>query len=171
VKKAEEQKALAALQQIIPLLEKYGFTWVITGGFACYAYGASRNLTDIDIDIDASKDTPAFKAFMKHLEPWITQPLEHFVDQNYDNYNFEITVDGAVMDICPMAEMNVFNQKTGGYEHFYRTGFPESETVDFHDLKLPLLSKRLIIKNKEMLPWQRESDLEDIRMLRHMLGE
>lgn len=70
------ENALAALRFIIPILERYNFRWVITGGFTCYIYGVERPITDIDIDIDASKNTPQFKKFLKELEPHITQPLE-----------------------------------------------------------------------------------------------
>lgn len=64
--------------------------------------------------------------------------------------------------------MNIFNKETGQYENFYEGDFPRVETVDFFDLKLPLLTKDLIIKNKEMLVWQRDSDQTDIRSLRDL---
>ena len=164
----KEQKALAALHFIIPILEKYNFKWVITGGFACHLYGVERNMTDIDIDIDTSKNSIDFKSFVKDLEKYTTQKLEHFVDQNYDNYNFEITMDGQVIDICPMKEMKIFDKNTDKYVNFYK-GFPEFKTTDFQELKLPVLSKELIIKNKEMLVWQRESDLKDISELKRLI--
>ena len=41
------------------------------------------------------------------IAPFVSQPLEHFVDINYDNYNVEITYKKQVVDICPMAEMNI----------------------------------------------------------------
>lgn len=163
----EQQKAHEALSFIIPILDKLNLRWCITGGFACYVYGVPRNLTDIDIDIEVSKDDPAFAEFLKLVESRITSPLEHFVDQNYDNYNVEVM---EILDICPMTEMDVFNQEAGKYENFYKDGFPDIETVDFLEFKLPLLSKELIIKNKEMLVWQRESDFSDIAGLKQMLA-
>lgn len=60
----EQQKAHEALSFIIPILDKLNLRWCITGGFACYAYGVPRNLTDIDIDIEVSKDDPAFTEFL-----------------------------------------------------------------------------------------------------------
>ena len=163
------QKAIRALKYIIPILENYRFKWTITGGFACYVYGVERKITDIDIDIHTSKDSPQFKAFVKELKDDITQPLEHFIDKNYDNYNFEITFHGQVIDICPMENLKIFNMKTRKYELFYSRRFPTIENVTFHGINLPLLSKRMIIKNKEMLVWQRESDIRDIQGLKHIL--
>jgi len=168
-KTPEIERAVNALNFIIPTLSKYQFKWAITGGFASLAYGVDRSLTDIDIDINTSKNSPEFISFLKDVEPFMTQPLEHFVDQNYDNYNVEITYQGQVLDICPMAEMNIFEKSSGKYENFYKDGFPEIEFVNFHGLELPLLSKELIIKNKEMLVWQRESDHRDVAGLRELL--
>ncbi|MEK7607638.1 MAG: hypothetical protein AAB484_01780 [Patescibacteria group bacterium] len=163
-----EQKVLKALKLIIPALEKYDFKWVITGGFASHVYGVNRPITDIDIDIDTSKDSPDFKNLIRDLKKYTTQPLEHFVDQNYDNYNFEITLDGIVIDICPMKEMCIYDKKTSKYTPFYQIGFPDSKVIGWKSLNLPLLSKELIIKNKEMLFWQRESDLKDIENLKKL---
>lgn len=168
-KQTERQKAKGALEFIIPILEKYGFRWCITGGFAAYAYGVDRPLSDIDIDVDCSKDDAKFKEFYAELEPQMTQPLEHLLDQNYDNYNFEITIGGQVIDICPMAEMKVIDKASGTYQPFYEGGYPEVEIIDFEGVKLPLLSKPLVIKNKEMLAWQRESDSRDIAGLKSLL--
>ncbi len=165
----DTDRARAALAYIIPILAKYRFRWVITGGFAAYVFGVDRDITDIDIDIDTSKDAPEFQAFVEDVRPFMTQELEHYVDQNYDNYNFEVTYGGQIIDICPMAEMNVTDKLPGAYVHFYKDGFPEMETVPFHGFDLPLLSKRLIIKNKEMLVWQRESDHRDIAGLREIM--
>ena len=166
---AERIKAVQALSFIMPILEKHNFEWVITGGFATLAHGVDRPLTDIDIDIRTSKDSPEFEAFMSELHPYITQPLEHWVDQNYDNYNFEITIADVVIDMCPMKEMQVKDKNTGIPAPFYGEAMPETEWVDFEGLKLPLLSKTLIVKNKEMLAWQREADHADVAALRALM--
>jgi len=169
IKTHEIERALNALNFLIPILRKHNFKWVITGGFATLVYGVGRPLTDIDIDINTSKDAPEFRNFLKDVEQFIAQPLEHFVDQNYDNYNVGVSHDGQVLDICPTAEMNIFDKLSGEYENFYKDGFPEVEFVDFYGLELPLLSKELIIKNKEMLVWQRKSDRRDLAGLRKLL--
>lgn len=161
----DEVKALGALRFIIPLLEKYKFRWLITGGFACIAYGVKRPLTDIDIDIDTSKDSPEFKSFLEELKSLVTEKLNNFVDKNYNNWTCEITFQGQVIDICPIDELKIFNEERGVYELFYTKPI-RIEMIDFHGLRLPLLPKDLIIKNKEMLVWQRESDLQDIEGLK-----
>jgi hypothetical protein len=162
-------QAKSALSFIVPLLEKYNFRWVITGGFACYAYGVDRMLTDIDIDIDTSKDSNEFQEFYKELKAYITQPLENFVDENYNNYNFELTYDGQIIDICPMHELKIFNQNSNSYEDFYKDGFPKIEVTQFEGFDLPLLSKQAVIENKEMLTIKDEWQQRDIEELRKLL--
>ncbi len=164
----DRQKAKAALEFIIPILDKYGFTWVITGGFATLAYGVDRPLTDIDIDINTSKDMPKFKELVAELAPHVTQPLEHLVNDSYDNYNMEITIGDVIVDICPMADLKVFDKAKKEYVPFY-SRFPEHEMVNFEGMQLPLLSKRLIIENKEIImrdEWDRR-DVEGLRALQN----
>lgn len=165
----DQRRAHAALSFVIPEIEKRSLPWVITGGFACYAYGVPRKLTDIDIDIGTSKDSDTFKDLILFLDPHIIQPLERLLDQNYDNYNFEIAIDGQIVDICPMAELKIFDKHLDAYVPFYGGNFPRIETVDFFGLALNLLAKDLIVKNKEMLRWQRDSDLQDIVGLQELM--
>ena len=160
---------LEALKVLMPILEKYDFTWVITGGFAVIAYSIERPLSDIDIDIKCSKDDQKFKDFVEEMKPYTTQELIHWTDENYDNYNFEITIAGQLIDICPMHEMKVIDTTTGTYQPFYSEDFSEIETVEFQGLRLPLLPKRLIIKNKQMLAMQRDIDRQDIAALQKIL--
>lgn len=161
-------KARSALSFIVPLLKKYNFKWVITGGFACYVYGVDRILTDIDIDIDTSKDSDEFKEFYKEVEACVTQPLENYVDENYNNFNFELTYEGQIIDICSMDELLIFDKYSATYDSFYKNGFPETEVIQFEGFDLPLLSKQAIIKNKEMLTkkdeWQKR-DIDELRKL------
>lgn len=168
---AETAKAKAALDYILPLLAKHNIRWVMTGGFACYAYGVERPLTDIDIDMDVGKDEPQFKAFYAEIEPYITSPLEHIQTAYYDNYNFEATVGGVILDFCPMADLMVFDQNLGKHVHLYQDGFPDHEVVTFEGHALTLLSKPLVIANKEMTAFgEREPyDKRDMAGLRELM--
>lgn len=167
----DQERAYNALAFVVPLLAERSLHWVITGGFACYVYAVPRNITDIDIDVEASRHTPAFDSLMVALAPYTTQLLEHFVDRNYDNYNLEATYEGQLIDICPMSDLKIFDQGSGTYIPFYGEGFPAIEMVDFFGLQLPLLAKQLIIRNKEMLAWQRPTDLDDVAGLRALLDK
>ncbi len=168
-----EKQAIHALEFIMPLLKKYDFRWIITGGFACYVCGVSREITDIDIDIDASKDDPAFALLVQDIKPYVTQELIHFVDQNYDNYNIEMTYQNQVIDICPMRELMIHDPLIQAFRHLYDEkggiSYEETELVEFHGMKLPLMSKRMIIANKEMLVWKRGSDMHDVRELKKLM--
>lgn len=167
--KADQKRALGALQYIIPILKNLKLKWLITTGFACYVYGVKRPITDIDIDINTTIKSAKLKKLLKIVKPQISQKLEHYIDQNYDNYNFELNIKGQILDICTMKELKVYNQKFKKYKKFYGAKFPPVEIVEFQGLKLPILSKKMLIKNKEMLVWQRPKDLKDIEGLRKLL--
>ena len=165
------KKAIEALNFIIPIIEKYKFQWLISGGFASLVYGVKRKLTDIDIDVNVSKNDLSFKKFMNDVQPYITQKLKHATDENYDSYNLEITYNGQVIDICPIEELKIFNKSSRKYEpfSFYKNSFPKVELISFHGLTLPLLPKKLIIENKKMLTFQRLSDHADIAGLENLI--
>ncbi len=165
----ENQKARKALNFIIPLLNIYKFDWVITGGFACYVYGVDRLLTDIDIDIDTSKDSPEFRNFLKDVKPHISQDLINYVDENYNNYNLELNIEGQVLDMCTMDELLVYNPKVSVFSKYYKDGFPEVENVEFEGFTLPLLSKEAIIANNKGLISQDKWRQRDIKALEKML--
>jgi len=162
------QSSLNALKFIIPFLEKKKFSWLITGGFAAYIYGVKRDLTDIDIDIETEASTPLFQEFLKEIKLYIIQDLEHYIDKNYDNYNVELIYEGQLIDICPSKNLKIFDKSKNGYRHFYEEGFPNPTMKEFKGLLLPLLPKDIIIKNKEMLVSQRETDIKDIESLKKL---
>lgn len=168
-KQQEHERAKQALASIVPLLQKYQFNWVITGGFACYVYGVDRLLTDIDIDIATSKDSEEFRSFLKDVQAYVTQPLLNYVDENYNNYNVELTIGDQIIDICPMDELLIRDKKTGEYVSFYNVVLPEIEWVKFEGFELPLLGKRAIISNKENLTVKDKWQQRDIDALRKLL--
>jgi hypothetical protein len=143
----EYKNIKSALDYIIPLLEKHKFQYVITGGFACYVYGVDRLLTDIDIDINTSVDSDEFRRLLEEVKPFITQELINYIDNNYNNFNLELTVSGIVIDICPMDELLSYDSKLNKFTKYYSDGFPEIEQVNYAGYTLPLLSKSSIIEN------------------------
>ena len=102
-----------ALDFIVPLITNMDVPWIITGGFACYVYGVERSLSDIDIDFNCAHNDPKFVKFLQQLEDFITQPLIHLQDDDYDNYNFEATIDGVTFDCCPGDDLKLFDPETG----------------------------------------------------------
>jgi hypothetical protein len=164
---SSEENAKATLGFIMLILESLKLRWVITGGFACYAYGIKRPITDIDIDIDCSKDDETFKEFFALLSPYISQPLEHLQNDFYDNYNFEASINGQILDICPMKELLI--ARDGEYVPFYN-GFPRVEQVGWNGFMLPLLAKDLILENKKMILDRSELDRQDAEALTKMLA-
>jgi hypothetical protein len=166
----DHKNITAALAAIIPLLEQRQLGWVITTGFACYLHGVDRPLNDIDIDVDASKDDPKFQSMLEELEPFITSPLENFVDVNYDNWGFEATISGVVLDICSIPEMKVFDPERQKYRLFYEGGLEHIDWIDFEGFHLPVQSKQDVLREKENRGFKREVNLNDIAALKRVMG-
>jgi hypothetical protein len=160
-------QVIRALGFIVPLLEKTGKPWIITGGFACTVYGVERALSDIDIDIDCAHGDAEFVDFMNALAPSITSPLENYISEHYDNYNMEATYDDVILDFCPGADLKLFDPAIGKHELAYKNGFPTPVMVPFHGFNLPLLPIDAIIAQKMQL--QRPVDLMDIAALQKLI--
>jgi hypothetical protein len=160
--------AKEVVEYVSRFLKKHGLSWLISGGFACYVYGVDRPITDIDIDILAGKDDKKFKAFLNDLKDDISSQLQHFRNEHYDNYCFEITYKGQVVDFCTSKDLKVFDPKIGRFELFYENSFPKPEVHLFEGLKIPLLPKALIIQNKEMI-LRDEFDKRDIDGLKKLI--
>lgn len=150
--KPEEAKALDALRFVIPLIESRGFKWIVTGGFATYAYGVDRPITDIDIDIEAKNDDPKFQEFLAEAGKSFSLSGEHNQNDFYDNWSYEIDFEGQIIDICPSKNLFIKNKQEKAYQIFYPEGMlPEPEVVEWKGIKLNLLPKMLVIRNKMMI--------------------
>ena len=156
------KQALAALKYLVPILAKYPFRWCISGGFACHVYGVSRPIEEIHIDLEVDKDDPRFADFLREVRPFTTLPFQIWVDQNYDHYVMEVTVDHCILSICPTKNLHMFDRGTGKTKLFYKNGIPQPERVVFEGLTLPLLPKQWVIKMKQALVKKRARDRSDI---------
>ncbi len=167
--KSREDEAFEALQFMLAKLAKYKIDYVITTGFACYLHGVPREISDIDIDIDISKDDPRFKALYEEFGDLITCELQNFVDANYDNCNFEATYANVILDICTIPDLKVFDPSVKAYTPFYKGEFPKHDVIEWRGLSLKVLDKQLVLENKEILTFQREKDHVDIRELKKII--
>src|SRR3989344_2348186 len=146
-----EKKAITALKYVIPFIEKYGFKWCISGGFACYLYGVNRTIGDIDIDIETDKEDENFKKFVEDVKEFTTYPFQLWVDENYDNWVMEITIENQKLRICSTKNLKLFNKKSDKYDLFYKRGIPKPTIISFNGLKLPISPKEWVLKMKETL--------------------
>ena len=164
-----EEKAVAALKYIIPILKRYGFKWCISGPFAFYVYGVKRPIpNEIHIDVEADKDRKRFKNFLVDVRKFTTFPFQYYKDKNYNHYVMEINVKGFILSICTTKNLKMFD-KNGKSKLFYKKDIPKPKMVSFNKLKIPLLPEKWVVKMRESLAVKKLIDIKDISEMKKIL--
>lgn len=167
----KKQRAVAALQYILPILKKYKFKWCISGPLACYLYGVKRPIgsIDIDIDIEIDKEDPKFQQLIEEVKPHTRLPFQLWIDKNYDNWVMNVVIQRQIVGICPTPDLKLFNKETGKAEVFYPHGIPDPMIVNFEGLKLPLAPKESVLRMKKALAYKKPIDRIDIKEMERIL--
>src|SRR3990167_10921531 len=93
-----EEKAVAALKYIIPILKRHGFKWCVSGPFAFFVYGIKRSMpNEIHIDIEIDKDERKFKNFLEDVKKFTTFPFQYYKDKNYDHYVMDVNIKRVIL--------------------------------------------------------------------------
>ncbi|MDA1061246.1 MAG: hypothetical protein O3B47_05670 [bacterium] len=167
----KRQRAKKALNYIIPILKKFNFRWCISGSFACYLYGVKRPIAAIDIDVETYKDDPAFKRFIKEVEPFTQLPFQLWIDKNYDNWVMDVVFEKQLLSICTTSDLKLLNKKSQIYELYYKQGIPEPLFIDFEGIALPVAPKESVLKMKEALAHKKAVDRVDISGMQKLLDK
>ena len=144
---------------ISELLTSNKIEFQATGGLAAIAYGATRPLYDIDIDI-YKKDVGEVRSLLKQyiLEDWNNE-LEGDND-NFDLWMMTLEIDGVSIDISQLDGSRV--RRLGGEW----TAQPETMDVEIRaieGIELPIQNKQHLIEYKLLIA--RDSDLEDVSQI------
>jgi hypothetical protein len=144
------------------LLSSNRINFQVTGGLAAIAYGATRPLYDIDIDI-YKKDAEKVRSLLKQyiVEDWNNE-LEGD-DDNFDLWMMTLEIDSVSVDISQVEEGRV--RKTGGSW----SPLPEImdiEVKDIEGIELPVQNKQHLIEYKLLIA--RDTDLEDVRQIHNV---
>lgn len=167
----KRQKAITALEYIIPLLKKYHFRWCISGSLACHLYGVKRPITAIDIDVETTKDDPNFKHLLNDVREHTQLPFQLWIDKNYDNWVTNVVINGQILSICTTQELKLFNKQKGEYELFYQGEIPEPVIVKFDSLRIPLAPKESVLRMKEALAVKKGVDEKDIKSMKRIIAQ
>src|SRR5688572_2596281 len=97
-----------ALIWIIDILKKYQIPFQITGGLAAMAYGATRPLEDIDIDIPDDQ----FDRIISDVQPYITYGPSRFKNDKWDLMLMTLNYEGQEIDLSGADSVSVFDEKT-----------------------------------------------------------
>jgi hypothetical protein len=130
-----------------------------TGGLAAIAYGATRPLYDIDIDIyknDVEKVRSLLKQYI--VEDWNNE-LEGDED-SFDLWMMTLDMDGVSIDISQLEESHV--RKIGG-DWVAQPEIMDIEMRTVEGIELPIQNKQHLIEYKLLIA--RDTDLEDVEQM------
>lgn len=148
----------AAFNWIIDLLETNGIPYQIIGGFAAKAYGATRELWDIDIYV-SGKNFPLICRLASSYTEW---GPGHYKDESWDCEFVKLRFNGQQIDIGNADNTRWYDREAGAWVT-ERVDFSSSTPVNIMGRDVPVMPKSKLIEYKRKLG--RKVDLEDLEQM------
>lgn len=146
----------ASLIWITSILHELNIPFQIAGGLAARAYGATRELEDIDIDIPKDK----FSLLYNRVKPFVIYgPTQHKDDQ-WDILLMTINYHDQLIDIGGAHHTKIRGPQSSDW-HLLITDFNKALPVSMFGVTIPVISRDALIAYKNIL--QRPVDMEDIK--------
>lgn len=150
--------AKAALIWITDILKKLNVPFQITGGLAARAYGATRPLVDIDVDIPEE----AFNRVKKEVVEFIVFGPERYKDAHWDLLLITVDYKGQAIDLAGAYTAKMFNKQTGDWLSII-TNFSTVQVRNVLGIEMPVIAINELLAYKKII--RRDVDLIDIQEL------
>ena len=141
---------------ITDILKELNVPYQITGGLAARAYGATRDLWDIDIDIPEDK----FEIVKEKVSEFIIFGPSRIKEKSWDLLLMTLHHHGQEIDLGGAYQTKIFNQSTGKWHQLF-TDFSKSVSIEILGSKVPVIPRNDLLAYKKILA--RPVDLVDIR--------
>lgn len=152
------EKQEQTFRWIVGILQSRRIPFEITGGLAAKAFGSSRTVNDIDIDI-AKKDFPRIKG---EVLPYIVFGPGQYKDERWSCYLLELDFNGIGIDITALKEVYIRDARTGKWEH-RPADLSRAEIKEIYGMSVPVMNKDDLISYKSMLTGEHQKvDIEAI---------
>lgn len=148
----------AALEWITRIISKHNIPYQIAGGLAVRAYGSTRPLQDIDIDISEVD----FEKILEDVSEYATFGPAWYKDEVWNIYLMTLNYHGQDIDICGAHQLKVYNKLNGKWERIH-TNFSRVAYINIEGLSLPVIARDELIAYKRMLA--RPIDILDVNWL------
>jgi len=145
----------AALQWICKLLADHHIPFMICGGLAANAYGATRPLNDIDLFVPSEH----FAALVNAAAPFISKPAKHYQEEGWDITYVQCLYQGVKIEAGSADNVRIFNQISQSWTAL-ELDFSSITSGRVLDTVVPLMPKESLISYKTILG--RSVDIEDI---------
>ena len=149
----------AAFKWIITLLWKHKIPFQITGGLAARAYGATRPLNDIDIDIPEDR----FAELVPDVKEYITFGPARQIDERWDVFALVLEYEGQEIDITGANTVRVCDARTQEWVDLL-ANFSIAEMRELFGMRVPVINREELIAYKMMLEGKHQQ--EDIDALK-----
>lgn len=147
-----------AFHWIYQLLHKYQIPFQVTGGLAAHAYGATRPIEDIDLDIPDDK----FSILAKETKPYICFGPAFYQDDAWELMLMTLDYHGQMIDFSGVSQVKIFNHQTRLWESLH-TDLSHAEMKVIFGINVPVIAKSELIYYKKAL--SRPVDLIDLEQI------
>lgn len=134
------------LEWITKILTKHKIPYQIAGGLAVRAYGSTRPLQDIDIDIPEED----FDKIIEDVREYITFGPDRFNDETWSLYLMTLNYRGQDIDICGAYKTRIYNKLCGTWDKII-TNLSRVTYLDIDGLTLPVIPRDELIAYKKVL--------------------
>ncbi len=153
-----------ALKWIVEILNELKAPFEIDGGMAAAAYGAKRELADIDINVseeDFYKIVPLVKEYIHFGPQW-------FRDDHWELLMMTVKYAGQNIDISPVEQMKYFDTDKNQWVRF-PSDLSDTRVMEWMGMKLPFINEVKLMIYKQQLG--RGVDKKDVKgMLNQLEG-
>lgn len=135
-----------ALKWIVNLFNEHDIPFQIAGGFAAIAYGARRELRDMDFYIPGKY----FQKICKLVKKYIISGPQIYKDNEWDCEDVLLTHSGQNIDIANADNTKFFDKKENKWVK-EDVDFLDHETIEIMETKVPVMPKQKLIEYKKRL--------------------
>ena len=132
-----------ALIWITNILQRYSIPFQIAGGLAVRAYGSTRELMDIDIDISEND----FEKIINEVKPFIIFGPAQFKDDKWDLFLLTLNYMGQEIDLSGAYTTKIYNNNTHVWEKI-TTNLAKVNYINIEGLILPVIPRAELILYK-----------------------
>jgi len=141
---------------ITDILKIQQIPFQITGGLAARAYGATRPIEDIDIDIP--EDT--FTIVQKEVSKFIIYGPAQYKSNTWDLMLMTLDYQGQIIDLSGAYQTKIFNAETRQWQGLSED-LSKANLVDIFGIKLPVIPLNVLRTYKMAL--SRDVDIQDVQ--------
>ena len=147
-----------SLQWITDLLKNLNIPFQIAGGLAAHAYGATREIDDIDIDIPEE----CFDVVLPHIKKYITVGPVFHEDKHWKLWLITLNHEDQLIDLGGAYKTEIFNHHTQSWQKL-QTNLSHTIPFNLWGITVPVISREDLIAYKKAI--NRPVDREDIRQI------